>query len=648
MNSVKPSPPSLATFSCPELCHIIARYLNQTDLYRCLLVNKTVSQNLLPYFWRHISFSDWVPYYTEFYYLDKQQKELDQSGMGASEDKTSISASSRTEPPKRGRQERPYIDSHGIPNPWAAAALIYDNSELLLPPQPPFASLTLHGHLVETLTLEWDEGQDFLSEPEMAELPEPEEASGVTQTLIYIRLLQQCPNIRVLKVVGRNLEVPRLHPKWMRMWCGTALRNEQDFFMKRKEARDRCLAKVICAAGRVGRQQQLAMIALDGEGGGGGGGQEAQVKAQTEVQATTGQGIEELYLSNSCGFGDESFKALIQAFAPSPPPLNPAPPAPNSSSQSQDDSPLSSLPPRPQLRVLDISAYEHIRHYQMTTLLETFPGLQVVDFRCRDYLTALFADSGMQFDGSYKKSKQSEEIAETGIITPSMLLEVVDSIDSGISHNGEGITYKPWSCEKSLRVLRTGIASATMLTDRPWRGPSNLLPAPTQPGEGPFDSVSGLEYPACFDWFYNRLTRLTNLRELCLVSVMDQFLYDGEVTRELQFTIEEGLGRLEGLKRLEILDVEYLRHRIGVEEVQWMVKHWPMLKVIRGLIFEEDATKKGGEGVDVEMMEGEEKGWSEGVRWLKMARPDIELLVLEKRWKGISRLSYPELQDEDL
>ena len=126
------------------------------------------------------------------------------------------------------------------------------------------------------------------------------------------------------------------------------------------------------------------------------------------------------------------------------------------------------------------------------------------------------------------------------------------------------------------------------------------------------------------------------------MNVKTSFTYNGEVTRELQFTVEEGLGRLEGLKRLkrlEILDVEYLKHQIGIVEVQWMVKHWPMLNVIRGLIFEED-TEKGREGEDVEMMEGKEKGRSEGVRWLKMARPDIELSVLDKRWgvgKGVGK-----------
>ncbi|KAG9064745.1 hypothetical protein KI688_003004 [Linnemannia hyalina] len=302
MNSAKPSP-SLATFSCPELCHIIAKYLNQTDLYRCLLVNKTFSKNLHPFFWRHISFSDWVPYYSEFYYLDKKQKELGQSGVDASEDKTSTSASSTSQTPKRERQERPVINRR-IPNPWAATAELHDNSEFFLPPQPSFASLTLHGHLVEILTLEWDEGQNFLPQPETSE---PEEAPGVTQTWIYIRLLQQCSNIRALKIMGRNTELPWVWPKGM---CGNGL------------------------------------------------GMEIHTKI-------------------------------------------------------------------PQLRVLDISACEYIQNYQMVTLLDRFPGLQVVDFRCREYLTELFADSGLRFDGSHQKSEQAKKFAGTKAITTlSMLLNL--------------------------------------------------------------------------------------------------------------------------------------------------------------------------------------------------------------------------------
>lgn len=638
MNAAKPLLPSLATFSCPELCNIIARYLSQTDLYRCLLVNKTFSKNLFPYLWRHISFSDWVPYYSDLCYLDKQQKELVQSGVDVSEDMTSTSASSITQTPKRGRQKRPVIDRHGIPNPWAAAAgaQLRNDSELFLPPQPPFASLRLHGHLVETLTLEWDEGQDFLPEPKTAEYSELEEAPGVTQTWIYICLMQQCPNIRALKIVGRNTEVAWIRPRWMHMTGCQGPSREEEEFRTRREAKDRCLAKVIWAAGRMGGQQRLVMSALDGEGGGEGrgGGAETQVRAQTEARATADQGIEELYLSNSYGFSEESFKALIQAFAPP----HPAPPAPMIASQSQDDSPPSSLPPRPQLRVLDISACGHIQHTKMATLLERFPGLQVVDFRCRENLSAFFSNSGLQFDGWHNvKARQTRMTLEMSGIAPPMF--GINSIGTGSDgESDQGITYKPWPCEASLRVLRTGIARAIMCKDRLWLGPFTPTPAPTQPGEGPFDSLSRLEYPACFEWFYNHLARLTNLRELCLVSVRDSYMYEGEVINELQFTIEEGLYRLVGLRRLEILDVEYLRHRIGLVELQWMVKHWPMLKVIRGLIFEEDA-EKDGEGVDVETMEGEEKGWSEGVRWLKMTRPDIELPVLEKRWKWPSSSS---------
>ena len=100
----------------------------------------------------------------------------------------------------------------------------------------------------------------------------------------------------------------------------------------------------------------------------------------------------------------------------------------------------------------------------MITLLGRFPGLQVVDFRCREYLNELFANSGLHFDGSHHMSKQAEKFAATRVITTSMLDDGIIGIGIG---GDQGITYKPWSCEESLRVLWRGIASATMRNDRP-------------------------------------------------------------------------------------------------------------------------------------------------------------------------------------
>ncbi|KAF8930223.1 hypothetical protein BGZ47_000691, partial [Haplosporangium gracile] len=92
---------------------------------------------------------------------------------------------------------------------------------------------------------------------------------------------------------------------------------------------------------------------------------------------------------------------------------------------------------------------------------------------------------------------------------------------------------------------------------------------------------------------YERLSRLINLEELCLghdtkerrslrpsrdSMNREDYQYDC-----LEMTLESGLGQLRRLKNLRVLDVRRMAQRIGLKEVQWMIQHWPMLQVIRGL-----------------------------------------------------------------
>lgn len=557
--------------------------------------------------------------------MDRQQQLQLQQGdqFGGTDYQTTTSA------PKQRRQERPYIHDYGIPNPWAQEP--QEQADLYFPLSPPYSSLILHGHLIDTLTLEWDEALDFLPDPEMANCPEPEEESGKMQTWIYIRLLQQCPNIRVLKIRGRDPELPYRRPKWD--WCGTG--REDEFLGKYATtgAKDQALAKIISAAGLSGSDHLDMTSSSDGEGGPEVLLMEEEERAHTEankLKATNAKatGIQEFYISNCCGFSSKSFKALTQAFSP---------------------------PSR--LRVLDISACEHIQSSWLQILLEQFPGLQEVDFRCREHLTSLFADSGLDFGTVYVKSRQyrefeEEEEEEDGLVyNPSLMRS-----GSGSGNREDNGCH--WACQESLRVLRIGINGAVMDERRPLRPLFSTINTGTvtafakkQMKEGPFDVCTGLEYPACFHGFYNHIAKLINLRELCLVSVWENMPYALEVKAEVRFTLEEGLDRLAGLKQLEILDVEHLHHRIGVAELQWMVVNWPRLRVIRGLVFEEDAhaavISKVEDDTGVKMAVEESDGWSEGASWLKMARPDIEVPILERRWKGNSVLAYPEL-DEDL
>ncbi|KAF9908545.1 hypothetical protein EC991_009690 [Linnemannia zychae] len=132
------------------------------------------------------------------------------------------------------------------------------------------------------------------------------------------------------------------------------------------------------------------------------------------------------------------------------------------------------------------------------------------------------------------------------------------------------------------------------------------------------------------------------IKEICAMVVDDYFQIEC-----LELSLEGGLEELAGLKDLEELDLTQMAHRIGVAEVQWMVEHWPKLKMIRGLTYSHrnaDARSKTwgmGDG-DSEDEEDEEDESSEGesesnvntgpveqevepehITWMRENRPDI-------------------------
>ncbi|KAG0297993.1 hypothetical protein BGZ96_003640 [Linnemannia gamsii] len=73
----------------------------------------------------------------------------------------------------------------------------------------------------------------------------------------------------------------------------------------------------------------------------------------------------------------------------------------------------------------------------------------------------------------------------------------------------------------------------------------------------------------------------------------------------LPLSLESGLDLMSELKELVELNVEQMAHRIGLEEVRWMVVHWPKQRKIIGL------------NVKGEM--------NEAIKWLRKTRPWIDL-----------------------
>jgi hypothetical protein len=146
----------------------------------------------------------------------------------------------------------------------------------------------------------------------------------------------------------------------------------------------------------------------------------------------------------------------------------------------------------------------------------------------------------------------------------------VDPVTGGI---------RPWACESSLKVFKamiTGIPRPDLQRD----GMLQKKYPENYPGEGR-DMQTRV---------YDRLARLTHLEELCLgpeYEPWNQF-------ECLEMSLESGLHKLAGLKRLKELKVLSIRTRIGVKEVQWMIEQWPELRGLYGLL-EEHSDKEAAE-----------------------------------------------------
>lgn len=142
---------------------------------------------------------------------------------------------------------------------------------------------------------------------------------------------------------------------------------------------------------------------------------------------------------------------------------------------------------------------------------------------------------------------------------------------------------KPWSCEKTLKhfgIVITGIPRPDLK-----RGDTVAEEYPGQSQE-----IHGQ--------VYDRLARLTNLETLWIGIECSWFQSDC-----LVMSLESGLEKLSGLKKMKVLDVRSMYTRIGVKEVQWMTEHWPRLREIYGLC-----------GIRHD---------EQAVRWLRENRPDI-------------------------
>jgi hypothetical protein len=145
---------------------------------------------------------------------------------------------------------------------------------------------------------------------------------------------------------------------------------------------------------------------------------------------------------------------------------------------------------------------------------------------------------------------------------------------------------RTWACEASLKELKIKIMDIPRPDVKEFETVQEMYPGQGREMQGQI---------------YDRLARLTSLETLWIRGAT-------WYSSCLEMSLESGLHRLSGLKRLKELDVTRAKARIGVQEVQWMTEHWPRLCVIGGLCSEEH---------------------KEAIAWLRENHPEIQF---EHQW----------------
>ncbi|KAF9209817.1 hypothetical protein BGZ49_000538 [Haplosporangium sp. Z 27] len=218
------------------------------------------------------------------------------------------------------------------------------------------------------------------------------------------------------------------------------------------------------------------------------------------------------------------------------------------------------------LEELDIQRCGYFRSEEIHFILNKLPNLKFADFRCRDELKIMTIYSGL-----LPKKLSDKENAKYGYTLSPSTETTMDEMPI--------IPPTLWPYRNTLTSLRIGITSASI------------------------EKLCGNEYSkgyhlwirsAEIEWIDSHLESEKPYPET-----------DHQV-RSLEISLKTGLARWSTLTALECLDVEELGHVIELEDVQWMVDHWPALRMSRGLIHEKDEVL------------------SRAVIWLKATRPDIE------------------------
>ncbi|KAG0266111.1 hypothetical protein DFQ27_000158 [Actinomortierella ambigua] len=126
----------------------------------------------------------------------------------------------------------------------------------------------------------------------------------------------------------------------------------------------------------------------------------------------------------------------------------------------------------------------------------------------------------------------------------------------------ENILSSEWAT-RSLEVLDMAIA------------------VPRANGDAPSDGAVAQELCAIQRQVLRRIGQQKRLVRLILGRQVPQML--AHQHNCLEMTLESGLDELAGLNDLEMLDIRFLNHRVGVPELEWMAENLPKLRQLHGM-----------------------------------------------------------------
>lgn len=135
---------------------------------------------------------------------------------------------------------------------------------------------------------------------------------------------------------------------------------------------------------------------------------------------------------------------------------------------------------------------------------------------------------------------------------------------------------RPWTYDRTLKILKVRITEVP-----PFVGPSAIV---QRKQHECLAQLENLEVLSLGYW----------PRNVVEVGDEDEEEVDAafQPTRCLVMTFASGLGKLDQLKNLKVLNLNGMKHGLGgEEEAIWMTEHWPQLRVVYGL----DSESKAGE-----------------------------------------------------